>query len=286
MNHDIELRSVLLDHNGVWLAHVQAGPTVPTNPPLVFIHGWIGDHRALLPQIAHFAQTRRVVGVHLRGHGDSEAPEQDYTIAGFADDVAWQCQQLGLRKPLVVGHSLGGVIGLELAGRHVDLPSGIVIIDSLVFPRPIFMEPARKMAERFREADFRAAARAQAVELYLDYDDPERREQLLAPIYDAHLKAPQHAATSVFDGLLGYDPTPAAQACRVPVAYLAAGVPLIEQASDLERFKTVCPQLTIAKTLGAGHFSPLEVPDQINAMIERFLAVGIGRKAHTGDLAA
>jgi pimeloyl-ACP methyl ester carboxylesterase len=286
MNHDIELRSVLLDRNGVQLAYVEAGPAVPTNPPLVFIHGWIGDHRALLPQITHFAQTRRVVAVHLRGHGDSDSPEQDYTIAGFADDIAWQCQQLRLRKPLVIGHSLGGVVALELAGRHVDLPAGIVMIDSLVFPRASFMEPARKMVESFRGADFRAVARAQAVELYLDYDDTERRERLLAPVYDAHLKAPYHAAISVFENLLSYDPTPAAQAYQAPVAYLAAAVPLIEQASDLERFKTVCPQLTVAKTFGAGHFSPLEVPDQINAMIERFLAIGIGRNVHTSDLAA
>lgn len=286
MNNDIELRSGVLDRNGVGLAYVEAGPDVPTNPPLMFIHGWIGDHRALLPQITHFGQTRRVVAVHLRGHGDSDSPEQAYTIAGFADDIAWQCQQLELRRPLVVGHSLGGVIALELAGRHVDLPSGIVIIDSLVFPRESFMEPARKMAEEFRGADFRAAARAQAVELYLDYDDTARRERLLAPVYDAHLKAPRHAAISVFENLLGYDATQAAQACRVPVAYLAAGVPLIEQASDLERFKALCPQLTVAKTLGAGHFSPLEVPDQINAMIGRFLAIGIWRKVRAGDLAA
>jgi pimeloyl-ACP methyl ester carboxylesterase len=286
MDHDIELRSALLNRNGVRLAHVEAGPAVATNPPLVLIHGWIGDHRALLPQITHFAQTRRVVGIHLRGHGDSDSPKQDYTIAGFADDIAWQCRQLRLRKPLVIGHSLGGAIALELAGRHADLPSGVVIIDSLVFPRPSFMEPAREMVESLRGADFRAAARAQAIELYLDYDDPQRREQLLAPVYDAHLKAPYHAAISVFENLLGYDATQAAQACRVPVAYLAAGVPMIEQASDLERFKTICPQLIVAKTLGAGHFSPLQVPDQINAMIERFLAVGIGRKAYTGDLAA
>ena len=286
MNHDIELRPVLLDRNGVRLAHVEAGPAVSTNPPLLFIHGWIGDHRVLLPQITHFADNHRVVAIHLRGHGDSDAPVQDYTMAGFADDIAWQCQRLGLRKPLVVGHSFGGVIALELAGRHVDLPAGVVIIDSLVFPKASFMAPAREMVENFRGADFRAAARAQAAELYCDYDDPERRDQLLAPVYDAHLKAPFHAAISVFDNLLVYDATQVARSCRVPVAYLAASVPLIEQASDLERFKALCPQLIVAKTLGAGHFSPLEVPDQINAMIERFLAVGIGRRANAADLAA
>ncbi len=134
MTIDVALTPVLLDREGVRLAYIEAGPARPASPPLVFIHGWMGDHHAILPQFLHFAETRRVVAIHLRGHGDSDAPEQDYTMAGFADDIAWQCRQLGLEKPLIVGHSLGGAIALELAGRHPDLPSGIVIIDSIVFP--------------------------------------------------------------------------------------------------------------------------------------------------------
>jgi pimeloyl-ACP methyl ester carboxylesterase len=278
---DAELKLAFLDRDGVRLAHLEAGPDAPANPPLVFIHGWIGDHTAQLPQIGHFAKIRRVVAIHLRGHGDSDSPEQEYTMAGFADDIAWQCRKLGLQKPLVVGHSLGGAIALELAGRHPDLPSGIVMIDSVVFPPAAFMEPARQMAETFKGPDFLAAARAQASELYLDHvdsDDPTRKERLLRPVYAAHLKTPQHVAVSTFVNLLnGYDALPAAEACRVPVAYLSAGVPMIERASDLERFRAACPQLVVAKTLGAGHFSPLEVPDQINAMISRFIAVGIAR---------
>jgi hypothetical protein len=137
------------------------------------------------------------------------------------------------------------------------------------------------MAKAFSGPDFLGAARAQAAELYLDYkdiDDPARKERLLAPVYDAHLKTPRHVAVSVMVHLLdGYDATPAAEACRVPVAYLSASVPFIEQGCDLDRFQAVCPQLSVAKTLGAGHFSPLEVPDQINAMIARCLAVGIER---------
>jgi pimeloyl-ACP methyl ester carboxylesterase len=90
-------------------------------------------------------------------------------------------------------------------------------------------------------------------------------------------------AVSAFVSLVNdYDTTPVAEACQVPVAYLSAAVPLIEQASDLERLKAACPRLVIARTLGAGHFSPLEVPDQINAMIARFLAVGIGRGSQGG----
>jgi pimeloyl-ACP methyl ester carboxylesterase len=277
-----ELKLASLDRDGVRLAYLEAGPDAPANPPLIFVHGWIGDHTAQLPQITHFAETRRVVAIHLRGHGDSDSPDQDYTMAMFADDIAWQCRQLELQKPVVVGHSLGGAIALELAGRHPDLPSGIVMIDSIVLPPPAFVEAAKQMQETFSGPNYLAAARAQASELYLDYvdiDDPTRKERLLGPVYAAHLKTPQHVAVSTFMNLLnGYDALPAAEACRVPVSYISAAVPMIEMGRDLERLRAACPQLIVAKTLCAGHFSPLEVPDQINAMISRFLAVGITRQ--------
>src|SRR5690348_16914739 len=191
MDFDIDLRSGTVDRDGVRLAYVEAGPDAPVNPPLVFIHGLIGDHRALLPQIKHFAATHRVVAVHLRGCGDSDRPEQDYTLAGLADDVAWQCEALGLRKPLIVGHSLGGAVALELTGRHVDLPAGIVMIDSIVFPDPAFGKMAEGMVEAFSGPQFLAAARAQAFDLYLEYDGTARRDALLAPVFDAHLNASQ-----------------------------------------------------------------------------------------------
>jgi pimeloyl-ACP methyl ester carboxylesterase len=55
----------------------------------------------------------------------------------------------------------------------------------------------------------------------------------------------------------------------VPALYIQAARPRPE----LERFGELCPQLVIGRTVGAGHFHQLEVPDQVNAMIERFLAV-------------
>jgi hypothetical protein len=48
-------------------------------------------------------------------------------------------------------------------------------------------------------------------------------------------------------------------------------------ARDLNHLQELCPQLVTAKTMLAGHFNPIEVADQVNPMIERFLAVGLGR---------
>ena len=60
------------------------------------------------------------------------------------------------------------------------------------------------------------------------------------------------------------------------MAYISADVPLVKMARDLDRRQKLCPQLIVAKTLLAGHFNTIEVADQVNAMLDRFLAVGLG----------
>jgi pimeloyl-ACP methyl ester carboxylesterase len=88
------------------------------------------------------------------------------------------------------------------------------------------------------------------------------------------LATPQQVIVSTWAEALAYDAAPAAAACRVPVLRIDARFP-----ADIERFRSYTPQLLTAQVLGAGHFLQLEVPDQVNAMIERFLAIcalGVG----------
>jgi len=277
-----KLKPFLLARDGVRLAHFDAGSEAPKGAPLVLINGWTGDHGIFTNQIAHFAQSRRVVAVNLRGHGASDAPEQDYTIAGFADDIAWQCRQLGLQKPVVIGHSLGGAIALELCGRYPELASGLVMIDSIIMPPSILRESLelRTLLEGIGGPDYLAVSKANAWDIGCDYDDPARRKM----IYDTYIlppceKTPQHVAYStIFHFTMKHDPVPAAEACKVPMAYISADVPLVNMARDLDRLQQICPQTVIAKTMLAGHFNTIEVADQVNAMLDRFLAVGLDRR--------
>jgi pimeloyl-ACP methyl ester carboxylesterase len=270
-----------LNHDGVRLAHFEAAPKAPQSPPLVLVNGWTGDHGIFTPQIAHFGQTRRVVAVDLRGHGASDAPEQEYTMAGFADDIAWQCAQLGLQKPVVIGHSFGGAVVLELCGRHPELASGMVMIDSIVMaPAGLRDSPdLQRLLDGIGGPNYRAVSKANAWEIGCDFDDPARRKM----IYETYVlppceKIPQQAAYSTIKNFTqNYDPTPAAEACKIPMAYISADVPLVNVARDLDRLLELCPQLVVAKTMLAGHFNTIEVADQVNAMLDRFLAVGLGR---------
>jgi pimeloyl-ACP methyl ester carboxylesterase len=55
-------------------------------------------------------------------------------VAGFADDLAWLIEHLGLGRPVAIGHSMGGVVALELAARHPARVAAVVAIDASLLP--------------------------------------------------------------------------------------------------------------------------------------------------------
>ena len=99
--------------------------------------------------------------------------------------------------------------------------------------------------------------------------DDTRRKAWIAKVMSA---APQFVASSAFDEhILKWDGEAAAAACKVSALYIGAANPL----SDLDKLRAACPQLVVGQTVGAGHFNNQEVPEQVNAMIDRFLAIAM-----------
>jgi pimeloyl-ACP methyl ester carboxylesterase len=243
-------------------------------PPVLLVHGWCCDHTYFAPQSAHFARDHRVVAVDLRGHGASDKPEQDYTMAGFADDLAWLCGELGLVKPVVIGHSMGGVIALDLAARYPDLPSAIVAVDSPLLPPQALTGAIAEVVAGLKSPAYREVAQGFVGNaLFIEGDDPE----LKARVVEGMSAAPQHVMASAMEQIFAWDAESAARGCKVPTLNLIAAGPLL----DVARFSELCPQAIHGQTVGAGHFHQLIVPEQVNAMIDRFLAVSLPRPLAT-----
>jgi pimeloyl-ACP methyl ester carboxylesterase len=254
-----------LTRDGVKLFFEETGSG---DPPILLVHGWTCDHTYMTSQFEHFRRAHRVVAVDLRGHGQSDKPQQAYTMAAFADDLAWLCGQLQVKKPIVIGHSMGGVIGVELAARFPEVPGAVVTLDSpIVPPQELIDGIAAPTIEALRGPGYREAQRKMVAEmLFLPTDDPVRK----ARIVDAMSSAPQHVMASAFENIF-IDTVATVATCKVPLLILMAAQPL----SDVARLRQVCPTVVIGQTVGAGHFHQLEVPEQINAMINRFLVVSL-----------
>ncbi len=238
-------------------------------PPVVLIHGWCCDHTYFAPQAQHFARLGHgVVAPDLRGHGRSDKPRQAYTMQVFADDVAWLCGELNLSKPILIGHSMGGIVAFDLAARYPDLPAAIVMLDSAVVLPVAARAGIPQFLEMLRGPDYAKALRdfAAAV-LFLPSDDPARKARIL----DGMADAPQYMMISAYQGLADYDAGEAKGRVVVPSLYIAADEP--SPRSDIGRLRELIPQMLYGQTVGSGHFCQLEVPDQVNAMIDRFLQV-------------
>ncbi|HLW70267.1 MAG TPA: alpha/beta hydrolase [Candidatus Binataceae bacterium] len=79
------------------------------------------------------AAAQRIVALDLRGHGDSDwVKPPNYSPLAYADDIARLIRALELERPVVVGHSMGGVAALAFAMRFAKLARGLVAIDVAV----------------------------------------------------------------------------------------------------------------------------------------------------------
>ena len=257
-----------LRRDGVDLFYEERGEG---GPPILLVHGWCCDHTYFAPQFEHFANRGHpVVAVDLRGHGRSDKPRQTYTMQVFADDLAWMCERLGLANPVVVGHSMGGIVAFDLAARYPDLLSGVVMLDAAVVLPSAARAAIPNFLQQLRGPGYRETLRDYVTNsLFIPTDSQERKGRIL----EGMSSAPQHVVVSAFEGLRDYDPTEATGGLAVPAVYIAAHEE--QPRSDMARFHELAPQILYGKTVGSGHFCQLEVPEQVNSMIERFIFVAL-----------
>ncbi len=248
---------------GVSLAYDVAGSG---EPPIVFVHGWSCDRSYLAPQVAHFAPEHTVLAVDLRGHGQSGKPDPGpgrYDVDVLADDVLAVADAAGLHRPVLAGHSLGALVGLSAAARPGAL-SALVMVD----PAPITNERVkayfRESADTVR-ADHDRSWRTEFAQGFFLPTDRVRRDEIIAefPAGEPGIAAAILQAMGEFDGV------GALSRATVPVLSIGSAHPP-NSAADL---RAACPAITIGQTVGSGHFNQLEVPDQVNAMIEKFLVI-------------
>jgi pimeloyl-ACP methyl ester carboxylesterase len=95
---------------------------------LVLLHGWGADSSVMAPMQEHFSAVARVINLDLPGFGSSEAPPKPWSIYDYADFVARFLAELGLYRPVILGHSFGGRLAIILGSR--GLAGKLILADS------------------------------------------------------------------------------------------------------------------------------------------------------------
>lgn len=253
---------------GIALGYDEAGQGEPT---VVLVHGWATDRSLWRPLFAQLKASHRAIAVDLRGFGESAAPEQPYTIEGYADDLAFMMDKLDIPKAIVVGHSMGGMIALDFASRHPGRAAAAILLEGMVVAPPPLLAGLRPMLDGVRSERYREVVAGLMGHLTGPWFEPAERARLAA----LAASCPQHVLVSALEGILAFDSIAAAKAVKCPLLYIGTATSY----ADLGRFRELCPQLVTGQLVGCGHYFPLEVPDQLSPMIARFIRTSVAPPA-------
>jgi|SRR6185437_13528545 len=252
-----------LDVGGVTIAYDDHGTG---GQPMLLVHGMACDRHTMAGQLDHFGRTRRTVAYDQRGHGDSDKPlDADYGPAALADDAVAVIDALGLERPVVVGHSLGGSVALALAAGHPDKLGALVLLDATLGFDDAGREGMAGFYDALDDTNFDRVLRGFVAERLVDGgDDPVAA----ARVTDVMTSCPVPVFVAMGRGLLDFDVPAAVAAVTVPTLYVASSRPWVDLA-DVHRAR---PDWYLGRTVAAGHFHNLLVADQVNAMIDAFCA--------------
>jgi pimeloyl-ACP methyl ester carboxylesterase len=250
-------------------------------PALLFIHGLGGLWQNWLLNIPAFMDRCRVIAPDLPGFGRSDMPAEQISIQGYAKAIDLLCDELGVRDVVVVGNSMGGFIGAELAISFPTRVHRLVLVSAAgLSTENQRREPLLTLARLWSTAAVHGLTRAELV---------VRRRRLRRAFLAAVVRYPEKLSPALtwelvqgadkpgflraLDSLLGYPIRDRLERIEVPTLIVWGRNDILVPVGDAERFeRLIGPNARAVVLEETGHLSMLERPGRFNALVDDFLA--------------
>lgn len=240
--------------------------------PVVLVHAFPLAHRMWEPQLAALSNGFRLVAYDLRGFGESEVGDGQYTMELLVDDLLAVLDGLAIERAVVCGLSMGGYIVLRAAEREPARLRGLVLCDTRSEADTDEGKLRRAAAVRKVKREGVAAFAAELTPLVLG--PTTRRER---PEVEARVRKMIEANSPL--GICGAqlamaartDTTAALPGIGVPALVLVGEEDPLTPPSASEAMRRRIPGAEMAAIPGAGHLSNLENPEAFNRHLLEFL---------------
>jgi 3-oxoadipate enol-lactonase len=239
--------------------------------PVVFIHGIGGGARLWAPQVASFAAAGfDPVAIDLPGYGDRPKVDR-MDFEGLAADVEATIERLGLAHPVLVGHSMGGMVAQTALRRRPDgYAAAVLVCTSPAFGNASGDFQRTFVAERLAPLDAgkTMAEVARAVVGAMGPDPDPGGRALAIEAIAATMESTYRAAVHC---LVGFDERANLGAIRIPILCLAGEHDRMAPPSGMERMAGKIAGAGYIQLSGVGHFPNLEAPAAFDAAVIEFL---------------
>jgi pimeloyl-ACP methyl ester carboxylesterase len=253
-------------------------------PPVVFVHGLSGSWPNWLEQLPALAAEHRVVALDLPGFGHSPMPAQPISIPAYARTLDGLLEELDIDAAAIVGNSMGGFIGAELAIAFPRRVERLVLvsaagISTLAGPRRTRALPALRRLEHITAASAAwAASRSDTVARRARLREATLRlvvshpEELPAALATEQLRgAGKPGFMLALESILGYDIRERLPEIACPTLVVWGDSDKLVPVRDAETFTELIPNSRKVIFEDTGHVAMLERPDRFNSLLKEFL---------------
>lgn len=225
---------------------------------VVLVHGWTCQRRHWQALLAKPPEGVTLLAVDLPGHGEARAVSPAaWTVAAMADCLAEALKEL--ENPIVVGHSMGGAVALELARRKVV--KGVVLVDTFVIPYGDLDEESAKGIESGFYEDFPAAID----NLVANNAGPDLPADQKAALGKDMASAPSECMLPLWSDLLRWSPDAAFEEITCPIHAINGDL-----VGDLAKARCA-DHVTEWHQPGTWHFPQMEQPEQFATLFSKVL---------------
>lgn len=244
-------------------------------PVVVLLHGFPLSRAMWAEQIKALSGSYRVIAPDLRGHGESPAPEGAYTMEAMADDVVELLDDLGVTEPVALGGlSMGGYVTLALALKHPDRVRAVMLLDTRAEGDSAEAAAGR---EKSAKAVLEAGHPGSVVESMIPklFAEPTINEKpdLVASFRTQMEKTPAQGVAGALRGMAARpDQTGRLGEIRVPSLVVVGEHDAITPPEVGRSMADALPASRFEIIPGAGHLSPSENSEAVNAVILKFLS--------------
>lgn len=261
--------------NGVTIGYDDLGTE---SAPIIFVHGFPFDKSSWEPQMEFFKHTHRVIAYNIRGFGTSTIGNEALSMRLFADDLVKLMDNLGIRKAIVCGLSMGGYILLNAAYRYSERFEAIVLNDIHYVADSSEMKIKRDETIAHIKADGLDDFAEGYVETIFCTESKDTKTELVEKMRNIILSTSPVTIAGALNALAQrWQMRPSMKEISVPTLILCGKEDKITN-SPLSKFALGNTTNTTMQSIeNAGQMSNLEQPDEFNKYLSNFISE-IGNK--------
>ncbi|MEP7317435.1 MAG: alpha/beta hydrolase [Panacibacter sp.] len=264
----VKEQAVNISNGNVNIAYIKEGNS---DTAIVFVHGWCINKEYWQQQINYFSKRYITVALDLGGHGQSGLNRDSFRIEDYAADVTATINELNLKKVILVGHSMGGDIILEVANNIPEKIIGFIGIDNLKDVSVGFTAEQQKQIDDFMSAlkknfDTVASAYCRGALFPPNYTDTIPVNRVIKSVQDIDSTVAIKSLQSVIN--ISSKESSMIAKLKIPVHLIVSDYTPMNEA-DVKKY---CKAGLYVKTIhGTGHYPMIEKPREFNELLRQTL---------------